>query len=708
MRPPFRISFTMTVLGAFALLFVAAVGVVVSGYRATGARAALDTAARSLAQAAETAVAGTGALIRPVVALSTVMPEFAPLIEGSDPAARDIAALVALLGSEPAVQVVSVGLGDGSLRQVARAAALRGPSTPPVPEGTAFALRDIRAGESVEVWTFLDATLQVRHRAVRPAQGGDPRQAQWYLQARDEAVHISTLYDLPLVGSPGLSVSRRVPGTRAVFALDITLERLADFLARLRASPDSVLFLFTEDGILLAHQQAALAAPALGEGRTGWTTMAATADPLLQRVWRHYAQGMLLPGTTTTVEIDGAPMLVRLTPLEGLAAQQVVVAVAAPVADFTAPVDAAIRDGTVLAGLALVAGLLSIGLLAWRISRPLGVLTHEAEAIRRLELDAPVAVRSHITEIARLAGAMDGMKSALRLFGAYVPRSLVGRLMEEGATARLGGEKRPISVMFSDVEGFTTLAEGIAPEELMHITSDYFEALTGELLRAQATIDKYIGDAVMALWNAPQDDPAHAEHACRAALRSRHLTDTLCESFAARGWPRLRTRFGLHTGEAVVGNVGSSDRMSYTAIGSMVNLASRLEGMNKFYGTRILISEATRAAAGPGFVTRPVDLVLAKGAAQPIALHELLGLAVGNRLADAPLRIDPGLAARLPAWHRMIAAYRAARFEEAAAALAEAVDDGPDPLATLYAERLAALRAGPPADWSPVLRFTTK
>jgi adenylate cyclase len=709
MRPrPFRVSFTLTILTAFALLFVGAVGLVVHGYRQTGARAALVTAERSLAQAAETAAASTRAMIRPVVALSAVLPEFAPLADGADPAARDTVALLALLGAEPAVQVISVGLADGTLRQVARASSLAGPAAPPVPAGAAFAVRDVSPLTSEQTWSFLDAALTPRERVTRPADGADPRQTQWYLQARDGMVHVSTLYDLPLIGRPGLSVSRRVPGSGAVFALDITLEQLAAFLTRLRASPRSVLFLFAEDGILLAHQRPELAAIPLPGGRTGWTTLGASTDPLLRLVWDSYAQGRLRPGRAEELAGPDSTLMVRLAAVDDLAAPRVLVAVAAPVADFTAPMDAALQEGTIRAALALIGGLAAIGMLAWRISRPLAALTHEAEAIQRLELAGPVPVQSRITAVARLAGAMDGMKSALRVFAAYVPRSLVGRLMEEQAAARLGGEKRRITVMFSDVQDFTTLAEGIAPEELMHIASAYFEELTGELLSCHATIDKYIGDAVMAIWNAPQDDGSHAQNACRAALQARLLTDRLCDRFATRGWPRLKTRFGLHTGEAVVGNVGSSDRMSYTAIGSMVNLASRLEGMNKIYGTRILVSEATRAAAGAGFVTRPVDLVLAKGSEQPFELHELLGFAVVDRIADAPLRPDPQLAARLPAWRRMVGAYRAARFEDAAAALAEAGDPASDPLVRIYAERLAVLRAGTPPDWSPVLRFTSK
>lgn len=708
MSRPFRVSFTVTILTAFATLFVLAVGAVMAGYRETGALAALATAERSLAQAAETAAASARALIRPVIALSAVLPEFAPLAEGTDPAARDTAALLALLAAEPAVQLVSVGLSNGTLRQVVRAAALSPDAAPPVPPAAVFALRDVSPERGAETWSFLDAGLQPRGRILHAGARSDPRGAQWYLQARDGEVHVSTLYDLPLLGRPGLSVSRRVPGSSAVFALDLTLDGLAEFLARLRASPRSVLFLFTEDGILLAHQRPEIAAPPRAGGGTRWTTLAAGGDPLLGLVWSEYAQGRLGPGRVATLPGPDGQLLVRLAEVEGLAEPRVLVAVAAPRADFTAPADAALRDGTMLALAVLLAGLAAIGVLAWRISRPLAALAREAEAIRRLELAGPVPVRSRITEIARLAGAMDGMKSGLRLFAAYVPRSLVARLLREGGAARLGGTQRRITVMFSDVQDFTTLAEGVAPEELMHIASAYFEELTAELLRCHATIDKYVGDAVMALWNAPQDDGSHAHNACRAALQARLLTDRLCERFAARGWPPLRTRFGVHTGEAVVGNVGSSDRMAYTAIGSMVNLASRLEGMNKIYGTRILVSEATRAAAGAAFVTRPVDLVLAKGSAQPMELHELLGFAVVDRPADAPLRTDPRIAAGLPAWRRLIGAYRAGRFADAGAALAEAGDPGSDGLLRLYAERLAALRDGAPPDWSPVLRATAK
>jgi adenylate cyclase len=371
---------------------------------------------------------------------------------------------------------------------------------------------------------------------------------------------------------------------------------------------------------------------------------------------------------------------------------------------------AATPSGAPPAALAVaVAGLLAGAggalLAARRVAAALRRLAREAEAIRRLDLDDPVPPPGGSAEVNALGDAMGGMKSALRLFSVYVPSDLVRKLMAEGAEVRLGGERRRLTVMFSDVQGFTSIAERMDPEELMHITSTYFQALTDDLLDHHATIDKYIGDAVMAIWNAPKRDLAHAMHACRAALHARALTLRLEEEFAARGWPRMHTRFGIHTGDAVVGNVGSSDRMAYTAIGSMVNLASRLEGMNKMYSTQILVSEATRIGAGSGFVFRPVDVVLAKGTQDAVEVHELVGLSVASDAKDAPLVADRALVARLPAWGEAIRRFRAGQFGPAREALREA---GDDPLAAAYAERLARFPDGPPADWSPVTRLDSK
>ena len=367
--------------------------------------------------------------------------------------------------------------------------------------------------------------------------------------------------------------------------------------------------------------------------------------------------------------------------------------------------------GALAWGLAAGGVVLALAGAAWlaaRLGGGLRALTRETEKVRRLDLDAPAPAAGGAAELGVLRESMDSMKGALRLFSVYVPRDLVRKLMAEGAEAKLGGERRRLTVMFSDVQGFTTIAERMDPEELMHITSTYFQALTDDLLDHHATIDKYIGDAVMALWNAPRRDLAHAMHGCRAALHARALTLKLEDEFAARGWPRLHTRFGLHSGEAVVGNVGSSDRMAYTAIGSMVNIASRLEGMNKMYGTQILVSEQTRLGAGNAFVFRPVDVVLAKGAQDPLEVHELIGFSYAQHPKEAPLVADAGVVARLPAWGEAIRRFRAGQFDRAREALREAGDPETDPLVAAYAARLARFPDGPPTGWSPVTKLDSK
>jgi adenylate cyclase len=172
---------------------------------------------------------------------------------------------------------------------------------------------------------------------------------------------------------------------------------------------------------------------------------------------------------------------------------------------------------------------------------------------------------------------------------------------------------------------FTEITEKADPAQVMQYTSRYFAAMSHEIMTHAGTVDKYIGDAIMAIWNAPADDPDHVANACAAALALQRANDRLNAEFEREGWPAYRTRLGLHTGEAVVGNIGSEDRMNYTALGATVNLAARLEGLNKNYGTSILVSSALKQRAGSGFYFRSVDRIKPKGFAETFEIYELRG-----------------------------------------------------------------------------------
>jgi adenylate cyclase len=183
--------------------------------------------------------------------------------------------------------------------------------------------------------------------------------------------------------------------------------------------------------------------------------------------------------------------------------------------------------------------------------------------------------------------------------------------------------------LFTDVQNFTGITEAADPDNLMRQTSRYFTVLTDAFLAEGGTVDKYIGDAVMVFWNAPHPQPDHVERACRAALAAKAASEILNQQFESEGLPRFVTRFGIHVGDAVVGNVGSAERMDYTVLGSSVNLAARLEGLNKEYGTTILVSDAVRERAEHDFRFRPVASVTAKGMTNETRVYELLAPIVG-------------------------------------------------------------------------------
>jgi adenylate cyclase len=300
-------------------------------------------------------------------------------------------------------------------------------------------------------------------------------------------------------------------------------------------------------------------------------------------------------------------------------------------------------------------------LLARRYSRPLAALAGNSERIGALELEAIEPVHSSIREVEQLASEQERMRVALDSFSRYVPVDVIRELMVRGEAARIGGARRTITALFTDIAGFTSVAESMAPEALTAHMAEYFE----EMMRIVqgdgfGTVTQITGDGLVAFWGAPIPDEDHAAHAAAAVLRCRERLVELNEQWLRRGMPPLYTRFGLASGPVVVGNVGALSRLVYTAMGDTINLASRLEGLNRFYGTAVLASGALRDAAADGFAWRLVDVVRVKGKARAVEIHELLGAA--GRVTEHAI----AFAAR---YEQALAAYRERRFAEAVASL---------------------------------------
>jgi adenylate cyclase len=335
--------------------------------------------------------------------------------------------------------------------------------------------------------------------------------------------------------------------------------------------------------------------------------------------------------------------------------------------------------------LLIIAIILLTGFLTLRyVRRGLGAIESSAARMRDFDFSA-APVRLPLQDLQDVGEGLELAKTAMRAMGRYVPVDLVRLLFRTGREPALGGELCDVSLLFSDVEGFTTISEGLAPNDLARALGRYFETMTAAVHAQQGVIDKYIGDSIMALWNAPTPCPEHARRACEAALACVAAGEALFASPDWAGLPRLVTRFGIHRDRVMVGHFGAPDRMSYTALGDGVNLASRLEGLNKQYGTTILVSEAVHREVGGHFELRLLDRVAVKGKARGIEVFELLGP------AGTPVP------ARVSAYEGALRAYRARDFEGAAATLEGHPEDPPS--RTLLERCRAFAKAPPPPEW---------
>ncbi len=340
--------------------------------------------------------------------------------------------------------------------------------------------------------------------------------------------------------------------------------------------------------------------------------------------------------------------------------------------------------------LAVLSALFLGGLLALRvIRRAFSQVAAETGRMSRFEF-APAQVKSRFADVRDALYSLEKAKTAVRAMGRYVPLALVRRLFEDNAEPVLGGTLREVTIFFSDIEGFTTRAEAEPPGVVAQWLGRYLEVMTTAVHGEDGTVDKFIGDSVMALWNAPKANPDHAVLACRAALRCQSQTQKLYQSPEWAGRAPLVTRIGLHVDAVMVGHFGAPDRLSYTAIGDGVNLASRIEGLNKQYGTTMLVSEEVYKRACHAFAFRRLDTVAVKGKSQAIGVYELLG----------PLG-EPAIApAVVQRYEQALATYCAGDFAKARALLLQNPGDAPS---KVLAEKCAELERHPPAQpWAGI------
>lgn len=538
-------------------------------------------------------------------------------------------------------------------------------------------------------YIFIPGDIQFEERMFTPTTY-DPRTTRWF---RDyigaDGPDWVDARDLPGVRKDAYAFAGPVDVNRkrqGVLAVVIETDRLSRFLGTLRPGEFGAAFILDADGKVIAAPDAnadEITPARMGEGPHFEVATMAGEQLLGPSSTRTGA------GATIRIVSDGVPYAVALTPL-GFYGWRVATVI--PESAFLSGIDRTLmRLVYVLIGAVLAATGLAIWLVRRVVSTPLARIVDDLNKVERFDVEQIARRKSKLSELADLSAATANMAAGLSAFRKYLPADLVRMLVAEGISTRPGGSMKQISVLFCDVAGFTGLSERMGTD-IIPLMEEYFSAASAAVTRNRGTIDKFIGDGLMAFWGAPRLDEEHAENACRAALG-------LVSAVAATGIKDdagrpLRIRLGLNSGEALVGNIGSEERLNYTAMGDVVNVASRLEGANKTYGTTILIGPATRQAAGSKIVVRELDTIAVFGRAEGLVVFELIAM------AD---EFD-GSRAWIDAYEEGLARYRERNFDAAIAAFERAEDTrGGDPASAVMKRRAAAFRAAPPsADWAGV------
>jgi adenylate cyclase len=406
---------------------------------------------------------------------------------------------------------------------------------------------------------------------------------------------------------------------------NITMDILSRFLASHRASPHSTAVIADKtDGTIIAlpEKQSAVRTVA---GRLEVAKLNDIADDNVRAAYHLHGERME-DNFLFRSPVDGQEWSALFAdfPADFKLPWQAIVLT--PTDDFVGTLKAANRQILIVIIFLTAAELVLIYFLSRRLSRPIESVSQELKSVEGLSFERAPRQESKIREIAQLESAASLLRSSLQSFSSFVPLDIVRQLIKSGTPLTLGVEPRLITIFFSDLQDFSTHAERLAPNELLDQMSAYFEEVSRAISDEQGTVDKFIGDGVMAFWGAPIAQPDHALRACAGALRATRRMEKLNETWVAEGRSGFRIRIGLNSASVLVGNVGSSQRLSYTVMGDGVNVAARLEGVNKLFGTTICISDSVYDAAAASIVARPVRKIQVKGRESAFMIYTLVGI----------------------------------------------------------------------------------
>jgi len=549
--------------------------------------------------------------------------------------------------------------------------------------------------------------------SIEPADiGFDPRKQIWHtLAERERGIIWAPVSLLTTDNLPGLTNSiplfdqfGRLTG---ISSIDIAVDELSRFLGTLSPTPNTKIYVLDQQGRIIALQVRhdrdferlfTRTTDARGNVNVSFSTIATLPDGnsrfILEKILKNSDQ-------YDSVRYRNETYMTTRLPLTITGGLDLLVCIITPEDDVLGDIRTNLRNVTIFSIIIIIIIPFVSVYFSQKIAKPMRVLADEMSKIKALDLDSKVNIDTNFSEIKDMQESFESMRNGLKNFKRYVPADLVDQLINENIKADIGGDMQELTIFFSDIAKFTTIAEKTEPQQLVLDLHTYFGIVSKTILENKGTIDKYIGDAVMAFWGAPVAIEDHADKACNAAIQVRNNLHTLSRQWGNQGKLPFHTRIGIHTGNVIVGNMGCNSRLNYTVIGDAVNVSSRLEGINKVYGTEIIVSENTYEQCSDRYEFRLLDRVSLLGRYEGMNVYELITFK--DDLNKTIKKIYKYYEAGLQFYHNR-------KWKEAIKYFSTVLKYRPfDAPSRLMRERcMVMMKNPPPADWNGVFSQSSK
>ncbi|MCD6459812.1 hypothetical protein J7L67_03995 [bacterium] len=466
----------------------------------------------------------------------------------------------------------------------------------------------------------------------------DPRAQPWYICFTNntgkqdtplkEQVYWTNPYTFFTTQSPGITVSTVIKtpdGTRYVLALDILLTDITTMTSEIKVTQHGDAFIMSEEGSLIGLPKHYANCSAEDRKNLFFSSPLNSPFKPIKNSYNAWLKNKSKQKSSFFFKCNNENWIGGIYPFQLNNDRKFLISIVFPEKDFLYELTRQTYIVICAALISMIVAILLVHKTTIHYSQDLEKIVSQSERIKNLDLSRKTAVSSNLKEIRQLADVQEKMRVALESFSKYVPVNVVRELLDQGKAAKIGGKIDYLTILFTDIRGFTSIAESITPKQLTDQLAEYFEVVLNILKPQHATVDKFIGDAIVAFWGAPTSIKNHEFHAVKAVIKAHHGIGQLNRKWTKQGKPAFPTTFGLAAGQVIVGNIGASSRLNYTVLGDIVNTANRIENINRFYGTEMLASQEIKKATQKNFLWRKIDTVQLVGKTSITDIFEIVG-----------------------------------------------------------------------------------